>query len=205
MSKLEADLRKVPGIRSARVVGDEQPSEIHIVATSDRTPKQLVRDVQSLAAAEFGLQIDHRIVSVVQLNDEETPAVVVPTDRRPILDRVVMATKGSGGWIKVGLRWPDGEVTEGAGAAGPTRDARARGAMMAVVQALEPKLAPTGGSVEVDHVMIHRLGSSDSVLCRANYFQGGSVEPVVGSALVYDDVATAAVRALLHAINRKLR
>ena len=69
LSKLEQDLLRVPGVRSARVIGGDVPTEIHVVTTSKRSPKQVVRDVQSLAAAGFGIPIDHRIVSVVQLDD----------------------------------------------------------------------------------------------------------------------------------------
>lgn len=114
--QLEEDLQRVPGVRNARVVGVESPSEIHIVATPERSPKQVVRDVQSLASAGFGLTIDHRIVSVVQLADDaeaddpqpqgpDTP----PDEQRPVLESVVLASKGTTGWVKVTLRWPDGD------------------------------------------------------------------------------------------------
>src|SRR5207248_11226560 len=66
---LEVELHKIPGVTGVRVIGDQAPSEIHIVATPGRPAKQVVRDVQSLAAAGFGMSIDHRIVSVVQLDE----------------------------------------------------------------------------------------------------------------------------------------
>ena len=257
LAKLEQDLLRVPGVRSARVVGGDVPSEIHIVTTSKRSPKQVVRDVQSLAAAGFGIPIDHRIVSVVQLDDpptappeSKTSAAPEPTtssgapgegpagnggaakapaadlqvdedptsrvDDRPIsngssdvhrlvLDRVVLASKGDAGWVKVGLRWPNGQSTEGAGVAGATRDARARGATVALLDALSPVLEEMGAKVDIDHLLIHPVGSHDSVLVRAVFYERGSTTPLVGSALVVDDVATAAVRATLQALNRQLR
>lgn len=261
LSKLEQDLLRVPGVRSARVIGGDVPTEIHVVTTSKRSPKQVVRDVQSLAAAGFGIPIDHRIVSVVQLDDpppaqpetqpqaahdgeatvqpspqpqpapvstpdpaypEPQPSPVQEEDRtvrldepepvpahtnghRLILERVVLASKGDAGWVKVALRWPNGETTEGAGVAGSAREARARGASVAVLQALAPELDRMDAKIDVDHLFIHRVGSNDSVLVRAVFYERGSVTPLVGSALVHDDVATAAVRAILQAVNRKLR
>lgn len=70
---LEAALRQIQGIRAASVVtnGKSEPTEIHILAMSGKAPKQIVRDVQSLAMAQFDLDIDHRIVSVVQLEDAD--------------------------------------------------------------------------------------------------------------------------------------
>jgi hypothetical protein len=223
LDRLEAELKRIAGVKNARIVGAEGPEEIHIVATPTRSPKQVVRDVQSLAAAGYGLPIDHRIVSVVQLEDADPPPppstikldapvgepapVVTPArseERRPVLERVVLGTRGSAGWVEVGLKWPDGTETDGSGTAGPSRETRARGAAKAVVKALEPVLAEKGVELELDQVIIHRMDSADSVFVRATFFNGGSAVPVVGSALVHDDVASAAVRALLHAVNRKL-
>lgn len=207
--QLEDDLQRVPGVRNARVVGVDAPSEIHIVATPDRSPKQVVRDVQSLASAGFGLTIDHRIVSVVQLSDEAEAeaqaAAAAQDDERPVLESVVLASKGSTGWVKVTLRWPGGETTEGAGATTATREARARGATIALLRALEPALAARGAKLDVEQVLIARIGSGECVLVRGLYGERGTTTPVVGSALIHDDVATAAVHALLHAINRKLQ
>ncbi|HEX2051025.1 MAG TPA: hypothetical protein VHJ34_10405 [Actinomycetota bacterium] len=210
LDRLETDLQKVPGVRSARVIGMGSPSEIHIVATSDRPPKQVVRDVQSLASAGFGITIDHRIVSVVQLDDAEEASsngaqAPVPDGARPVLDKVVFASKGVGGWVKVGLTWPDGESTEGAASIGLTRESRARGAAAAAVRALEPVLAPTGSALDVDHVVLQQLGSDLSVTVHALYHDKGAAVPLVGSALIHDDVASAAARAVLQAVNRKLR
>ena len=240
LAQLEQDLLRVPGVRSARVVGGDVPSEIHIVTTSKRSPKQVVRDVQSLAAAGFGMPIDHRIVSVVQLDDAPAPPPQTETVASPepatasketetsgsdtgvgleeaatgngtsaahrlVLDRVVLASKGEAGWVKVGLRWPNGATTEGAGVAGASRDARARGATNALLDALAPVLDAMNAKVDVDHLLIHRVGSHDSVLVRVVFYESGATTPLVGSALVHDDVASAAVRATLQAINRKLR
>jgi hypothetical protein len=210
LRNLEADLARVAGVSSARVVGDDVPREIHVVANSERPPKQVVRDVQSLAAARFGISIDHRIVSVVQLDDqialEPSPQAEEEEDQgRLVIDRVVFASKGHSGWVRVGLRWPDGEVTEGAGVAGATRESRARGASLAVQQALDPMLTTNEVSLDVDQVLIAQLGVEDTVTVKLMWHEGRRSTALVGSALIDDDVASATVRAFLQAINRKLR
>ena len=206
LGRLEEDLLKISGVMSARVVGEDSPTEIHIVATPDRSPKQVVRDVQSLATARHGVTIDHRIVSIVQLGENEIPGPEADADaiRRPHLERVVFASKGTTGWVKVGLRWPDGEETEGAGAAGASRESRARGAATAVQHAVRDRLAKRDSLVEVDHVLVQNLGANESVTVGVALHEKGTSTPLVGSALIHDDVATAAVHATLHAINRKL-
>jgi hypothetical protein len=200
----------VPGIRNVSVAGDESPTEVHIVADAGRSPKQIARDVQSLAAAALGLQIDHRIVSVVQigaprpaLQDGPRPSSG-PRGHRPLLERVVLASTTGKGWVKVALRWHEGSVTEGARMVTHTRESRARGACDATATALCSQLEGDGSLVEVEDVAISRVGATDSVVVRARYYQNGTNTDLIGSAIVRDDVATAAARALLHAVNRKL-
>jgi hypothetical protein len=55
-------LRDVEGV-SVRVDGSDLV-EIHVVSSSDRSPKQIVRDVQAVLRTDLGMSIDHRIVSV---------------------------------------------------------------------------------------------------------------------------------------------
>jgi len=55
-------LRDVEGV-SVRVDGADL-LEIHVVSSSDRSPKQIVRDVQAVLRTDLGMSIDHRIVSV---------------------------------------------------------------------------------------------------------------------------------------------
>jgi hypothetical protein len=233
LQRLQEELQRIPAVRSARVIGNDQPSEIHIVAGPERSAKQLVRDVQSLSAAGFGMTIDHRIVSVVQLEDEDltqdqsstsieadevTERAEAATEgqrvedvgeaergERPMVERIVQATAGGGGWVKVALQWPGGEITEGVGVSGASREARARGAAAALLQALRPRLEPGGARVDVEHVVLHRMGQAETVVVRATYYGRQGASALVGVALLHDDAASATVRALLHALNRKLQ
>jgi hypothetical protein len=74
---LEDALRRIQGVRAASVItlGDGRPTEIHVLAAPGKQPKQVVRDVQSLAMAQFDLDLDHRIISVVQLDDADLQPV----------------------------------------------------------------------------------------------------------------------------------
>src|SRR5436190_14931456 len=73
---LEESIRQIPGVRAASVVTDAQanPTEVHVLAAPGKPAKQVVRDVQSLAMAQFNIDLDHRIVSVVQIEDESASA-----------------------------------------------------------------------------------------------------------------------------------
>lgn len=201
--KFEEALLKIPQIRKAQVSGggEKGPREIHVVTTAGRSPKQTVRDVQSLAAAAFGVRIDHRIVSVVQLDeglDDE------PT-QRVIIERVGMGTRAGAEWVEVELRWPNGETTQGTGAIGRSRESRARGAATAALECLDKILGTKSATVEIENIVIHKMGQMDWVLLHCAYYEKGGATPLMGNALILDDLATAAARALLNALNRKLQ
>lgn len=198
-------LLKIPQVRKATVSGtpEQGPREIHVVTTADRSPKQTVRDVQSLAAAVFGVRIDHRIVSVVQI--EDVPEEGRDSANRVAIERVGVGTRAGSEWVDVELRWPDGETSQGTGVSGRSRENRARAAATATLECLDKSLSNHNATVELENIVIHKMGSRDWVQVHCAFYEGGAATPLVGSALIDDDLATAAARALLNALNRKLR
>lgn len=201
LKEFQEALHRVTGVSSARVVGDDAATEVHIVTDSDRSPKQLVRDVQSLAAATFGMRIDHRIVSVVRL--EATPGTG-DSGHRPFIEKIGIGSRDNLHWVEVSLRWPDGKSTNGSGAAGSSRQTRARGAAVAVVECLDPLLRATKMTAEVDQVEIHRIGGGEWVLTHATLYEGRTSIPLLGTCQLQDDASSAAAKAMLDAINRRL-
>ena len=77
MSAVEAEICRLPDVAAVRVVTDDlsRPVEVHVLAHTGKHAKQVVRDVQSVALASFNLEIDRRIVSVVQLTPNGAPPV----------------------------------------------------------------------------------------------------------------------------------
>ncbi|HEY6193628.1 MAG TPA: hypothetical protein VI504_01175, partial [Candidatus Eisenbacteria bacterium] len=64
---------------SVRADGEEL-TEIHVVTSSRRSPKQIVRDVQAVLRTDLAQTIDHRIVSVALARSPGAgPAAHAPT------------------------------------------------------------------------------------------------------------------------------
>lgn len=64
-SRAEAAIRRLRDVEgvSVRAAGDEIV-EVHVLTSSDRPPKHIVRDVQTVLRTGCGITIDHRVVSV---------------------------------------------------------------------------------------------------------------------------------------------
>ena len=90
---LQEKIGRIDGIEAARVVAvNGNIDEVHVLARKTKPAKQLVRDVQSLSQALFGLDIDRRVVSVVQLADAD-----LDVGNRPALVDVSEHFEGSSG------------------------------------------------------------------------------------------------------------
>ncbi len=68
--KAEDLILRLRDVRSSRIITDETGaiSEIHVVASSDRSPKMIARDVETALKAELGLEIDYRKIGVVMMD-----------------------------------------------------------------------------------------------------------------------------------------
>ena len=72
LTEVEREICRLPDVTIARLVAEPsgRVSEVHVVAHPGKHPKQIARDVQSIALASFGLELDRRIISVVQLGGD---------------------------------------------------------------------------------------------------------------------------------------
>ena len=70
-------IEQLRGVEMAQVVmaGPTEVSEVHVVATPERKPKQIVRDIESLLRAQFGLNVDYRKISLAQIQGSPRRAV----------------------------------------------------------------------------------------------------------------------------------
>ena len=66
IKRAEELLATLPGVIAARIIASENGAvdEIHVLTTSEVTPKQTVRNIESALIAHLGMRVDHRKISV---------------------------------------------------------------------------------------------------------------------------------------------
>lgn len=197
---LEAAITRIPGVRAARVVADgPRVAEVHVVADTERSPKQLVRDVQSVAKATLDLDIDYRTVSVVQLEEPDEGAAVGSRGglRRLPLLRVAASRTGQLATIDVALQEEGVEVIgQARGSVGEIPLVVARATLAAFAKRLEGSVAEIAG---VDRADVAGRGIA-LVLVRIVSSTGERLAS--GSAVIGADPNDAIARATLDAVNR---
>jgi hypothetical protein len=71
--KMKRALASLPDVHSCNVEtnDDGSISAIHIVSSTKRAAKQIVRDVESVLSADFGIKLDRRKISIAQVEARE--------------------------------------------------------------------------------------------------------------------------------------
>lgn len=73
IQEIEELIVQLPSIITCKIIKDEEGKiiEIHILSSKERSPKQISRDVQSTLIAKWGIQVDHKIISIAQIVDKK--------------------------------------------------------------------------------------------------------------------------------------
>lgn len=197
-SELESTLNRLPDVDSVRIVEDNgHVLEVHVLATPGKSAKQIVRDVQSLAMAAHGVNVDRRIVSVVQMESD----AIAPVHRPAILD-ITEEPNGSRLGITVSLGWHH-EVYTGTATGPAAQETRPRlvgeATLAALEQAVSGDVAFALANIELTPIGPRRVAIAVVVMVA-----GGEERALIGSALVAADPAQAAIRAVLDAVNRQV-
>jgi hypothetical protein len=220
LPELEDALRHIQGVRAASVVTgpDAVPTEVHVLADPGKPAKQVVRDVQSLALARYDIDIDHRIVSVVQMGDDEVRPVngqaPVPgagdaaaddaETEVPVRPAIAAITVRSGqGETEASVSLATGDQLFEGTAVGPAGHThRARLVAVATLDAVSELL---GQPCEVESSSVVATGTREVALTVLTMSVPRLGEQVLtGCAAVRGDEADAVARSVLAALNRQL-
>lgn len=195
---IEQQLTSVPGILAARMVPgfDREVDELHIVTTPERGAKSTVRDAQTLLLARCGITIDHRVISVVQLDERQ----ILPAAGRVQLVRVGTVQAGKGLVAEVSLAFDDEQATGRADGAATT-SGYIRSVARATLAAFE-ELSDTDITIELRDTTVLPVGGQDLAVTVLELRDRRGEELRSGSAIVRDPAGDAVARSVLAALNR---
>ncbi|TGE33854.1 hypothetical protein [Desulfosporosinus sp. Sb-LF] len=201
----EQAIRQIKSVIAARINVNNQGEieEVHILAGSGRSPKQIVRDVESSLAAQFDLQIDHKKISVAQVDDNEEGTFAVVESTRPKLVGVTLRTVNGMAEVKVELLTGD-KLMEGVAQGPSSSHNKLRLFVEATLKALAPLTLDQFHFVTED-VGITHLAKQQVALVAITMIVPSGEQSLTGCALVRNDDREAVVKATLDAVNRKLK
>ncbi len=197
---IESVVCRLKGIIAVSVVPDSNGgvSEIHVLAGSSRSPKQVVRDVESAVMARLGVPIDHKKISVAQIDDG---AAKYDHSRLKFSD-VSIAFNGSRTEATVRLT-KDGILFSGSASGTTSPNAQMKLIASATLRAIEESGLADAALVLEDVAEVAAAGKRVALVI-VNLAGDRGEELLTGSAVIKQDVWKGVVNATLDAVNRRL-
>lgn len=225
IERAEELLQTLPGVLNVRIVSSPsgEVSEVHVLTTTEVSPKQTVRNVESALLAHLGMRVSHKKISVatsegpaaeafraarmatptmgVQMMPDEPPATAMSARRRLYFEDVeVRRSRTSGMMCRVTLRRGEeifiGEA-EGVESDRLRTETAARAAVAAVARA-----GIEGRSLAFEGARLIGAFDREFVFVALTTRIGRDTTLLTGTAQVKDGIETATVLAVLDATNR---
>jgi hypothetical protein len=204
LEEIEQAICQMGDIKAARVVASSYGAiqEIHVLALPTKSPKQLVRDVESLLMARFGISVDHKKISIAQLGEEIVHRDTQPATPRAKIDAIQTHVHGVNAQVTVGLEFDEKSVI--GQATGPaSQTGRLRLVALATLDAVQRYLDHELGFA-LEDVAVDQLGRERVAVCCVVLVTPLGEQAFAGSAMVRQNENDSIVRATLDAINRRL-
>jgi hypothetical protein len=190
----------LPDVQSCKVESESNGgiSAIHVVSQSKRPAKQVVRDIESLLQAEFGIALDHRKISIAKV--AEVLETVPRMGLRPTLVSITFSSQGGKGDCKVVLERSGSRVC-GAASGVALGGGGLRLVANATFRAVE-QLVGKDVQFELLDVVRLRVANKETVIVLADYVSDGEVTSLAGCVQFEDNEHRAVVHAALDGCNR---
>lgn len=190
---------QLPGVINSNIVfSGGEIAELHVLSDTRRSPKQIVRDIQSALMAQYGVNVDHRVISVAQI-----PAESGRVRRGRLIFEEIRLSK-SKGTCSATVVLSDGE-TAFEGTASCMNDCweNYKTISSATLRAIEDYL---NGEMtfSVTDVKLFELTGKTAAAVSVAVKQNDRTEHLLGSSFIGDDTGTAVVKATMDALNRKI-
>jgi len=202
VADIESVIRSLTDIISVRVVTDKSGviEEIHVLTDSTRAPKQVVRDVESALMARFGIELDHKKISVAQTQEGKQPRF---NESRLKFSDVSISLNGAKAEAVVHLR-NNGEAHTGTAAGHSSSHNQLRLIATATLRAVENSQGADGSLVLEDLSSAVTLSGRNIVVVFVSMITPRGEDCLTGSAIVKQDLWKGVVNATLDAVNRRL-
>ncbi len=189
-------IAKIQGVTHSKVVyNEDEVEEVHIIANTTRSPKQIVRDIESALLAIFNYRINRKLISIAQIDTGETKSI-----KRIRYEGISLEVKDNNVRCEIRLNMDDDEYTSTQTAIGTSIN---RLKVVATVSAVEEIIGQVS-VFDVEDIVVNSIRNISYVTVIVNMINDIAEEVLIGTAIVRNDVNEAIAKATLDAINRRI-
>lgn len=197
--KFNEIIGKIEGVNYVKVISEgDALKEIHILASNLRSPKQIVRDIESSLIAVFDYRIDRKIISIAQIQVDDQQGL-----GRIKYDGITVEVKGNNIDCTVRLEYEGDEYSTSLTAV-KTIANRYRIVAKTTIAVVEIILGQPS-IFDIQDVILTKSRDVTFISVLVNIIIEDKEEIMVGSAVITEDANEATVKATLDAINRRVQ
>lgn len=199
IKEMEQYIKQIKAVESCKIILDQEQSidEIHIVSGMSRSPKQISRDIQSILISKFGLSIDHKKISIAQINIDS----IADGYRLKLKTIEYSITEGKAN-VRVALV-KDEEIYDGVISGVNTTYNTQRMLAKATLLAVE-KYCGVDDTLVLEDIKTSTIAGTEVAVVAVSLILPNHEQMLTGSALVSRDKKEAIVKATLDAVNRSI-
>jgi hypothetical protein len=192
-------INKIDGVKNVKIIEEnDEILELHILANKLRSPKQIVRDIESSLIAVFDYRIDRKVISIAQIETNETKAI-----NRIKYEGISSQNAGTMIECSVKLSYEDEEFEV------PVSKVRTQANVKKIVaeatlRSVEKVIGQTV-VFDIQDILVSSTRDISFVSVFVNIVAENNEETVIGSAIVRTDINDAIAKATLDAVNRRLQ
>ncbi len=187
---------RIPEVMSCKVkLGDNnQIEDIYVLCTVGKNVKQLVRDIQSAVSARFNLELDYKVISVAQIDENHSK------DSRLKISSIGMVNMENN--IKATVALDDeGKIYEGSSIKVKSVTNKYKAVAEATIMAIEAFI-DANSMFYLEGIERIRFAGIDVFLCAIGYTYKNNENLLIGSSVIKTDENEAVVKSVLDALNR---
>lgn len=192
-------LRKLDGVMNVKFVDDAEGKliELHVLANQSVHPKQLARNIQSALLSKFDFAVDHKIISIAQIESD----LVLKPERLRLEALNLRYTAEEQVQVSVELS-KEGKIFTGCETANANDGEVMTAIAVATLSAIHDYTKKTYFKlvkIHTDLLYEHQILVS-VVSCR----EDNREEMLIGTCFIRTDINSAVIKSVLNAVNRRL-
>lgn len=194
-------IQELEGVVSCNLTGVDEIDEIHIIADKKRDPKRIVRDVETVFMVHIDKKIDHKKISIAQIESSFTESIRDVSDNR--IELVSIYTENNRSRCNVEMKINEQEVKESFEVQiGESIEKLIGRSVLTILN----KYLDFDSQMVIDDIFTIK-GKEELVIAQISMYDPDNnliQKKLVGAGYVNNDISLAIAKACLKAVNRKI-